>query len=103
MLSAVTRIPTVGETQALRPAEPTATQTRPDPTASFAEVLATLSRNGIRTMETAEATAIRGIHGGASVQDVVEAIVTAEQTLQAAVAVRDRVVAAYQEISRMAI
>jgi flagellar hook-basal body complex protein FliE len=34
---------------------------------------------------------------------VVEAVMSAEQTLQMAVAVRDKVVQAYQEVSRMAI
>ena len=36
-------------------------------------------------------------------QQVVAAVMSTEQTLQAAIAVRDKVVAAYQEISRMAI
>jgi flagellar hook-basal body complex protein FliE len=34
---------------------------------------------------------------------VVEAVMTAEQTLQGAIAVRDKVVAAYLELSRMQI
>jgi flagellar hook-basal body complex protein FliE len=33
---------------------------------------------------------------------VVEAVMSTEQTLQAAIAIRDKVVAAYQELSRMA-
>lgn len=41
--------------------------------------------------------------GQASVQQVVEAVMSAEQSLQTALAVRDKVVAAYQEISRMQI
>ena len=36
-------------------------------------------------------------------QQVVEAVMSAEQTLQAAIAIRDKVVTAYLEISRMAI
>ena len=39
--------------------------------------------------------------GKASVQQVVEAVMSAEQTLQGAIAIRDKVVAAYLEISRM--
>ena len=50
----------------------------------------------------AETTSVAGIQGSASVQQVVEAVMSAEQTLQAAVAIRDKVVAAYLEISRMA-
>ena len=36
-------------------------------------------------------------------QQVVEAVMAAEQTLQSAIAIRDKVVSAYLEISRMAI
>ncbi len=44
-----------------------------------------------------------GCSGKASVQQVVEAVMSAEQTLQSAIAIRDKVVSAYLEISRMAI
>jgi flagellar hook-basal body complex protein FliE len=54
-------------------------------------------------MQAGEATAIKGVSGDTSVQNVVRAMMTAEQQLKAAIAVRDRVVAAYQEISRMQI
>ena len=36
-------------------------------------------------------------------REVVDAVMSAEQTLQAAVAIRDKIVSAYLEISRMAI
>ncbi len=69
----------------------------------FGSVLAEITATGLRTVETGEAAAIAGIQGDASVQKVVEAVMSAEQTLQTAIAIRDKVVAAYQEISRMAI
>ncbi|TCT07932.1 flagellar hook-basal body complex protein FliE [Aquabacter spiritensis] len=71
--------------------------------ASFGDVLAEVSSGAVSTLKAGEAAAISGIEGKASVQRVVEAIMSAEQTLQTAVAVRDKVVSAYQEISRMAI
>jgi flagellar hook-basal body complex protein FliE len=37
------------------------------------------------------------------VQQVVEAVMAAEQTLQSSIAIRDKVVAAYLEVSRMQI
>jgi len=37
------------------------------------------------------------------VQHVVEAVMNAQSTLQTAIAVRDKVVSAYQDVSRMAI
>jgi flagellar hook-basal body complex protein FliE len=73
------------------------------PGADFARVFADLSSDAISTMKNGEAMAISGIQGKASVQSVVQAVLSAEQTLQSALAVRDKVVAAYQEISRMAI
>lgn len=71
--------------------------------ASFSDVLAEVSATAINNLKTSEAAAISGIQGKTSVQNVVEAIMTAEQSLQTVVAVRDKVVSAYQEISRMAI
>lgn len=54
-------------------------------------------------LKQAEAVSIGGVKGTASLQDVVEHVMSAEQSLQAVIAVRDKVVSAYQEISRMAI
>lgn len=68
----------------------------------FASVLAEVAAEGLQTLKTGEATALAGLQGKASVQEVVQAVMSTEQTLQAAIAIRDKVVAAYQEISRMA-
>ena len=54
-------------------------------------------------LKQAEAVSIGGVKGTASLQDVVEHVMSAEQSLQAVIAVRDKVISAYQEISRMAI
>ncbi len=54
-------------------------------------------------LHRAESTSVAAIHGKASVQNVVETVLAAEQSLQAAIAVRDKVTAAYLELSRMAI
>ena len=86
----------------IRPEAPAATASAAAP-AEFGEVLARMSSDAIGTMKAGEAAAISGIEGNASVQKVVEAIMSAEQTLQAAIAIRDKVVSAYQEVSRMAI
>jgi flagellar hook-basal body complex protein FliE len=69
----------------------------------FGQVLAQMSGDALNTVKTGEATAIAGLQGNAPVQDVVQAVMSAEQTLQTAIAIRDKVVAAYQEIARMAI
>ncbi len=69
----------------------------------FGQVLAQVSGDAVNTIKTGEATAVAGLQGNAPVQDVVQAVMSAEQTLQTAIAIRDKVVAAYQEITRMAI
>ena len=71
--------------------------------ANFGETFANVAATARDTLRAGEAAAITGITGDGSVQDVVEALMSAEQQLRAAIAVRDRVVAAYQEISRMQI
>lgn len=70
---------------------------------SFGQMLDQLSSNAVDALKKGEAAAISGVKGQASVQQVVDTVMTAERTLQTAIAVRDKVVGAYQEISRMAI
>lgn len=60
--------------------------------------------NGLaKQLRQAEAVSVAGIKGMASTQDVVQQVMAAEQALQASIAVRDKIVAAYLEISRMSI
>ncbi|MCQ0988143.1 flagellar hook-basal body complex protein FliE [Jiella marina] len=70
---------------------------------SFGAVLTQLASDSVATVKSAEATSIKGVKGEASTQVVVEAVMEAERTLQAAIAIRDKAVAAYLEVSRMAI
>jgi flagellar hook-basal body complex protein FliE len=69
----------------------------------FGAMVSQLTANAANVVRNAEATAVAGIQGAATVQQVVEAVMSAEQTLQGAVAIRDKVVAAYLELSRMQI
>lgn len=69
----------------------------------FATVMAQIAGDAVGAMKNAEAVSVKGINGQASTQAVVDAVMNAERTLNTAVAVRDKVVAAYQELSRMAI
>jgi flagellar hook-basal body complex protein FliE len=69
----------------------------------FSQMLSQVAADAVGTLKKGEATAISGIEGKASVQQVVEAVMNAEQTLQTAIAIRDKAVSAYQEISRMPI
>lgn len=71
--------------------------------ADFSQIMTQVSGDAVGTMKTAEATAIQGIQGAASVDKVVESIMSAQRSLQSTLAIRDKAVSAYQEISRMAI
>ncbi|WP_159725942.1 flagellar hook-basal body complex protein FliE [Methylosinus sp. Ce-a6] len=71
--------------------------------ASFSQVLEHLTTDVVDKLKSSEAASISAVQGKASVQQVVDEIMSAERALQSAIAVRDKVVGAYQEISRMAI
>ena len=71
--------------------------------ADFSSVLADVAASAVDALKGGEAAAIGGINGTRSVQDVVQTIMNAEQALQTAVAVRDKLVAAYTEITHMQI
>jgi flagellar hook-basal body complex protein FliE len=71
--------------------------------ADFGTVLAQAAQNTMQSLQAGEKASLQAIAGKADVGQVVQALSAAETTLQAAVAVRDRVVAAYQEIIRMPI
>ncbi|MGI6246099.1 MAG: flagellar hook-basal body complex protein FliE [Pseudochelatococcus sp.] len=71
--------------------------------ADFASVLGSLVTDTTTSLRASEAAAIAGIERRLPTHTVVEAIMAAERSLQTTLAVRDKVVSAYQEISRMAI
>ena len=69
----------------------------------FGQVLGQFFNDAVGTMQTGEAAAIQGLQGSSPPFKVVEAVMSAQRTLQSALAIRDKAVSAYQEISRMAI
>ena len=71
--------------------------------ASFSDALKLMAQDMSVSLERAEAAAIGGVKGQVPVREVVETVLQAEQSLKAAIAVRDKVVAAYLELSRMQI
>ena len=73
------------------------------PEHDFATLLGNAITDFGQKMRQAEAVSIGGVKGTAPLQDVVEHVMSAEQSLQAVIAIRDKVISAYQEISRMAI
>ncbi|WP_077962363.1 flagellar hook-basal body complex protein FliE [Ensifer adhaerens] len=70
---------------------------------SFASVLGDMASDAIGAMKKAEGASLDGIRGQANTREVVDAVMSAEQSLQTAIAIRDKVVTAYLEIARMQI
>ena len=72
-------------------------------TESFGDVMRDVAVSAIKTMRAGETASARAVTGEASLPEVVQAVNAAELTLQTVVAVRDRLIGAYQEIMRMPI
>lgn len=70
---------------------------------SFASVLTNAVGNSFSTLRQAEQLSIDALQGKADMRQLVDTVMSAEQSLQAAVAIRDKIVSAYLEVSRMAI
>lgn len=71
--------------------------------ASFGEVLTQAVQDATGTMHAADAASQAAINGTGNVTEVVLAVARAELALQTTVAIRDRVVQAYQDVMRMPI
>ncbi len=71
--------------------------------AGFGAALERAMEQAVELGRSADATSTQALLGQGSVTDVVLAVARAELALQTAVTVRDRVVAAYQDVMRMPI
>lgn len=71
--------------------------------ASFGSMLRTALSGVVSQGHDAEAKSMQAMTGQGNILDVVSAVSKAELSLQTTLAVRDRVVAAYQDIMRMPI
>ncbi|MGB9143856.1 MAG: flagellar hook-basal body complex protein FliE [Aestuariivirga sp.] len=69
----------------------------------FEGMLKGLGANVFESLRAGESTAIAAIEGKVSAQQAVMATMEAEKSLQAALAIRDKIVSAFLEISRMQI
>ncbi len=69
----------------------------------FASVLGDMASQTVSSLRTSEDMAIKGIQGQAPVQDVVRAVMNAQTSLQTALAIRDKAISAYQDLTRMPI
>src|SRR5215470_15528017 len=105
MIEAVTPLGTSGATALGEGVRPTQRPAAPagEAQADFGAMLGQLAGGTLTALKNAEAVSLASVNGQASVQQVVEAVMSAEQALQGAIAVRDKIVSAYLELSRMSI
>ncbi|MBP6013999.1 MAG: flagellar hook-basal body complex protein FliE [Alphaproteobacteria bacterium] len=73
------------------------------PGGSFGDVLSGVVNDAISSSRAAETKAASLVQGKGDLVDVVTAVNAAEMSLETVVAIRDRVISAYQEIMRMPI
>ena len=74
-----------------------------DPAEDFASLVRDATGSAIDTMRQSETMSAKALAGKADLNEVVSAVSNAEVTLQTVLAVRDKVIAAYQDILRMPI
>jgi flagellar hook-basal body complex protein FliE len=81
----------------------TAPKVGADAGTTFAEALSQAASKTVNTLQNAEQVSLQALKGDADTRQVVDAVMSAQQALQTTIAIRDKVVSAYLEISRMGI
>ena len=89
--------------QAVRQQEAPGLEPREPAGGGFADALKGAINEGVESLNQAERVSRAAAAGKADVNEVITAVSEAELTLQTVVALRDRVIQAYQEILRMPI
>ncbi|MFD1328417.1 flagellar hook-basal body complex protein FliE [Mycoplana ramosa] len=70
---------------------------------SFAQVLGDMATDAVNALKLSETKSFEAVQGKASTREVVDAVMSAEQALQTAISIRDKVVTAYLDVARMQI
>jgi len=73
------------------------------PEVNFSKLMSSMAASTVSALRESEAAAIGAMNGQASTQDAITKIMEAERKLQQAVAVRDKVISTYTELTRMQI
>lgn len=72
-------------------------------TESFGKMLQDAASSTVNTLKQGEAASLQAVTGNADLASVTQAVTEAQVALQTVVAVRDRVISAYQDIIKMPI
>ncbi|MBK8908824.1 MAG: flagellar hook-basal body complex protein FliE [Rhodospirillales bacterium] len=83
--------------------EPESTTVPEAPGDTFAALVKNAVHGAVSAAESGERMSVAAITDGADIGQVVTAVAEAELTLQAVIAIRDKVIQAYKEISQMPI
>lgn len=83
------------------PAAPLAPKVGDGP--NFADTLQMAAQSVVGELRSAEQLSMKALSGEADIREVSDAVMNAEQSLQAAIAIRDKIVTAFLEVSRMQI
>lgn len=100
MITPVSSLGAAGSVATVSTAAPTVS---PVAGSDFASVLASIAGDARHSLQAGETAAISGLTGKMPLQQVVGAVMAAEQSLTVAIAVRDKAISAYTEVSRMSI
>ena len=99
MLAAIAPLGSAPDTPLLAPAAPTSAPAR----SRMTEALGELAASAAETLRAGESAAAGAMTGEVSAREAVDRVMEAERTLRAAVAVRDKLVSGWLDISRMQI
>jgi flagellar hook-basal body complex protein FliE len=69
----------------------------------FASAISKAAFETMNTIKAGESISMDGLAGRAGLQDVVEGVMAAERSFSTSLAVRDKIVGAYLELSRMTV
>lgn len=72
-------------------------------TGQFGDILSNMLTNTADSLKKSEQVSLSAVQGKASINEVITAVSSAETALQTVVTIRDRVIAAYQELMRSAV
>ncbi len=71
--------------------------------AQFGDILGNMLKGTADSLHESEKVSLSAVQGKASINEVITAVSSAEAALQTVVTIRDRVIAAYQELMRSAV
>lgn len=70
---------------------------------SFGDMIGGMMTDAVKNLKTAETNSVGGMLGKVSTREVVDSMMTAERSLQTAITLRDKLVSAFLDVTKMQI